>query len=161
MLKYKITKDQDLYTFNQEFLFLINKIDIIVLLRMWQILSKGIEEVKNSLLAFEAFEMLMIKICYMNSEITPEELLIRFDNNEKTNIPELTDERINEAKIFQSSTGIISTPKQLLDLLYEKNELDLYYILHNEVAISELKPGLIKIDPLNFIDNNFINKLKI
>lgn len=150
--KYKVLNDKEsLLGFNQQEVITVNALQIPFLSRSWQIMIKGLEEVKLSIMPFQALEMLLIRLCYLNTSKTPEEILAHFNN--KLDSMELNHD-----------TKITNT-EELLSTLYERNELDLYYILHNEVAIVELKQGIIKINPLNYTKvssfiQNIIKKLK-
>jgi DNA polymerase-3 subunit gamma/tau len=56
-----------------------DKISVAELARMWQMLSKGIIELKSSSNHKISFEMILIRICYMSNIVNFEQLLV--DNN--------------------------------------------------------------------------------
>ncbi|CAK6537199.1 MAG: DNA polymerase III subunit gamma/tau [Candidatus Midichloria mitochondrii] len=157
--KFKTLGDANYITgFSQSQLEKIQLLQISFLARSWQMLLKGLEEVKTSIMPLQALEMVLIRLCYLNASITPEEILSKLENSK------LDDDKPSESKPAPvQDTG--PSPKvndvdNLLTILYEKNELDLYYMLHNEVAIVEFEEGMMKINPLNYSPHGLVNMLK-
>ena len=145
--KSKVLNDKTLLLeFTSQDVKVIKPLQIPFLSRSWQVLLKGLEEIKLSTMPMQALEMLLIRLCYLNVSKTPEEILKQFNNSSNATIP-----TSNNVK-----TTSIESIDDLLSALYERNELDLYYILHNEVALVELQHGVVKINCLNYQANNFV-----
>ena len=58
------------------------KISVITITRFWQMFNKALVDVKNSYDPMLTLEMTIIKICYTNLTITPEEILKSFNNED-------------------------------------------------------------------------------
>ncbi|MSO14350.1 DNA polymerase III subunit gamma/tau [Rickettsiales endosymbiont of Trichoplax sp. H2] len=58
------------------------KISVITITRFWQMFNKALVDVKNSYDPMLTLEMNIIKICYANFTITPEEILKSFNNED-------------------------------------------------------------------------------
>ena len=114
----------------------IQQLHIPFLSRSWQVLLKGLDDLKKSSMQLQALEMLLIRLCYMSTSVTPEELLAggvaNTDNAQHDMI---------KSKAAGSDLLRIRDLDHLLLVLYEKNELSLYYKLYNEIGVVSLEHG--------------------
>ncbi|WHQ46901.1 MAG: DNA polymerase III subunit gamma/tau [Candidatus Midichloria sp.] len=147
--KFKTLNDKNYITgFNQLQLEKVQLLKISFLSRSWQVMLRGLKEIKISMMPLQALEMVLIRLCYLNSSITPEEILSKLDES-------------TQAIISNTEPSLkVSDINNLLAILYEKNELGLYYMLHNEIAIVEFKEGMMKINPLNYSPYGLVNMLE-
>lgn len=144
----------------------IETLQIPFLARSWQILLNGLEEIKKSSMPFKAFEMLLIKLCYMSVGPTPEEIL---HNGINTNVtpkdsiyPDKNAEQLSSSddsvdkKLYSKDPNLlqadpltrIDTIEDLMNRLYDRHSLELYHVLKNEVAIVSFQDGCIVLNPL-------------
>ena len=109
--------DQHIDEFNE-----ISQCGITQLIRSWQILIKGLDELKNEVNSIEIVSMIIVKLCYSSQTPMPEEILKRIDQkfikiNSITNFSK----NLNEPK-NTSNHSINSTPKDPIDTT-EKNDM--------------------------------------
>ncbi|GAT76815.1 DNA polymerase III gamma and tau chains, partial [Ehrlichia ruminantium] len=118
--------DSDIITSTQN-----NKIQSpIFLSRLWQILSKGIQEVKSSACVKQAANMLIIRLCYLSDLPSPKQIIEKLQNNVKAN-----------------ENGLEVNRKMLLALLKTNNMQDLY---------NQLSKSLLEITYNNDCTSNII-----
>lgn len=115
------------------------ELSIPFLSRSWQIIMKGIEELKNSDQQFLCLEMVLVRLGYYSASITPEEIIRKLESEQS----------VKTEKKHVKAMPSLSSAQQLLELLFNANELDLYQFLHNEVAIIAFNNNHIKINSLN------------
>lgn len=136
--------------------------DIPRLSRVWQMLFKGISELKYSDLPIATIEMLFIRICYLSSEPTPIELLSEI--KKKINQHTLTDNKTlsDNSLIQESSNQTLSTLtfEDIVALFKEKKEMFLYHHLKSDVAPVLISGNNLKIKLINHLDSNILNQLK-
>ncbi len=137
------------------------------LIRAWQVLIKGFEEIKNSHNEIDAGSMLIIKLCYSSKLPMPEELIkklnsfnskskiiknsqnIDFDekkNNNNTHA-KLNDTIPIEKEIIENlEKKIPNNLEEMLQLLIQSKEGLLHAQVINNVYIDSFKPGEIKLE---------------
>lgn len=62
---------------------LSNQLSVSVLSRSWQILLKGIDEAKRAPIAFQAVEMILIRLCYTSNLPTPADIITSLEKENK------------------------------------------------------------------------------
>jgi DNA polymerase-3 subunit gamma/tau len=62
---------------------LSDQLSVSVLSRAWQILLKGLDEAKRAPIAFQAAEMILIRLCYASNLPTPADIIARLEKEDK------------------------------------------------------------------------------
>jgi len=167
----------------------ISKHGMTQVIRTWQILIKGLEEIKNSNNEIDSGLMIIVKICYASRIPLPKEIInslnskISKSNNEdkaenleqenkKTNKHKnLTENFIELEQEIKTSTseGLpkinlepekLKTVDEMLNLLIKAKEALLHAQLINNVIIHDYKYGEIELELSNNAETNLIQKLK-
>jgi len=167
----------------------ISKHGMTQVIRTWQILIKGLEEIKNSNNEIDSGLMIIVKICYASRIPLPKEIInslnskISKSNNEdkaenleqenkKTNKHKnLTENSIELEQEIKTSTseGLpkinlepekLKTVDEMLNLLIKAKEALLHAQLINNVIIHDYKYGEIELELSNNAETNLIQKLK-
>ena len=60
-----------------------DQLSVSVLSRAWQILLKGLDEAKRAPIAFQAAEMILIRLCYASNLPTPADIIARLEKEDK------------------------------------------------------------------------------
>lgn len=123
-------------------------LSISLLSRMWQMLNKGIEEIKLSHLPFSALEMIMIRIAYA-AHLPSIEEIINSDQAE-TSIMKKRTLTVHQVK----------TPEDISNLLLSEKEVLLYHHFSSDVEIIEFKHNSLEIKLLDNAPKNFAIQLK-
>ena len=144
----------------------ISKQGITKLLRSWQVLIKGLDEIKNGINQIEIVSIIIVKLCYTSSTPMPEELIKKLDkkilNNSSNQINTKTIENkdvdlktsfnnsleskktyqhINkENKADSENKIILNNYEELLTFLIKKREALLHAQLINNVVIDSFEP---------------------
>ncbi|MEQ9116397.1 MAG: DNA polymerase III subunit gamma/tau [Rickettsiales bacterium] len=117
--------------------------------RIWQMLFKGISELKSSDLPIPTIEMLFIRICYLSSEPTPVEMASELKKKSKSTIDQVQ---------LPTNTPITNFGA-IVELLKKKKEMILYHHLRTDVIPLSLEGTHLKLKPT--VDGiGFINQLK-
>ncbi|CEI85170.1 DNA polymerase III subunit gamma/tau [Ehrlichia minasensis] len=124
--------------------------------RLWQMLFKGIQEVKSSNCTKHAANMLIIRLCYLSPLPSPKQIIDKIQDNIKTN---------NKPDNYK---------KELLELLKINNMQDLYnQIYESDLEITNYNDGILNIkcnntlskdlhdDLLNFLNSSTNKKWNI
>jgi len=69
-----------------------DKLSVSVLSRVWQILLKGMEEAKRSPIAFQAVEMILIRLCFTSNLPTPADIIASLEKEDKNINPSIIDD---------------------------------------------------------------------
>lgn len=109
-----------------------DKSDIANLTTIWQVLFKGIQDLKQATCLFEAAEVLVIKLAYL------------------VGLPSL-DKIIHESKVVRGKAEVLSKPmdqiqlqlqfKDVVELFQQHNEMMLYYQLRSDVEVVDYSVG--------------------
>ena len=144
----------------------ISKQGITKLLRSWQVLIKGLDEIKNGINQIEIVSIIIVKLCYTSSTPMPEELIKKLDkkilNNSSNQINTKTIENkdvdlktsfnnsleskktyqyINKENKADSENKItLNNYEELLTFLIKKREALLHAQLINNVVIDSFEP---------------------
>ncbi|MDZ5761958.1 DNA polymerase III subunit gamma/tau [Candidatus Cyrtobacter comes] len=121
----------------------LKNIDFTFILRSWQVLMKGFEDMRYSPSQLQALEMLIIKLCYLNEKITPQDML---EQHEESNIPKTTkictkthtQNHTVEAEQQRIKSSTITCIGDILELLYANKELNLYNVFYHKIYIMDL-----------------------
>ena len=147
----------------------ISEKGITKLLRSWQVLIKGLDEIKIGISQIEIVSIIIVKLCYTSSTPMPEELIKKLDkkilnnSSNQTNSKTIenkdvdlktslnasleskkTDQHVNKENQANSENKIIlNNYEELLTFLIEKREALLHAQLINNVVIDSFEPGKI------------------
>jgi DNA polymerase-3 subunit gamma/tau len=128
---------------------LAKQLDMPYIARSWQMMLKGLEEVKTAFDPYASFEMVLIRLAFAASLPTPEEILRnmssdapiakRADNSNEpsTSIETTRFPRRNEED--SKSNHSILNFNDILSLLYNSDEMMLYHQLKNDVQFVKLE----------------------
>lgn len=114
-----------------------------VLTRLWQMLLKGISEVKLAQSPLSALEMLLVRIAYAAQLPTPVEIIKNLETEKKT--PELAEQR----SVASGQWSVINSFEQAVELFSKNREILLYTQLKTDVRLVSFEVGKIemKISP--------------
>ncbi len=147
----------------------ISEHGITKLLRSWQVLIKGLDEIKSGINQIEIVSIIIVKLCYTSSAPMPEELIKKLDKkilnnssnhtntktieNKNIDLKNTTGETLesdktyrsisNEDKVDNENKFSFNTFDELLTFLIEKREALLHAQLINNVVIDSFEPGKI------------------
>lgn len=112
---------------------------------LWQIFSNGMTEIKNSHNQHITMQMLIIKAIHASNLPKMEELMqIK------------TEQKIQDNNISSRATSI----HDFLKFCHNQNELDIYYLLLNEVGIDNYGNNILEIACVNNIQKEILDKIK-
>ncbi|MFN7038145.1 MAG: DNA polymerase III subunit gamma/tau [Alphaproteobacteria bacterium] len=132
-----------------------NNLHIPALTSLWQMLLKGIQEVKEASNKLSASEMILIRICYAANLPSPIDLINDLKKDNNSLIPEAR-EVSPKSKETESNKPPIEGPpvnasiksfQDLVNLCYSKQELILFHYLVEEVHLINFEPGKIEFKP--------------
>ena len=126
-----------------------------ILTRLWQMLLKGVSEVKIAPSPLSALEMLLVRVAYSAQLPTPVEIIKNLDTEKKT--PELVVQRVEER--VQRSEEIVSSFEQAVELFNKNREMLLYTKLRNDVWLSSFSSGKIELKISPDLPRDFPNKI--
>ena len=147
----------------------ISEHGITKLLRSWQVLIKGFDEIKNGINQIEIVSIIIVKLCYTSSTPMPEELIKKLDKKILNNSPNQTNTETienksidlktipgkslerdqtyqpinNEIKADSGNKISLNNFEELLTFLIEKREALLHAQLVNNVVIDSFEHGKI------------------
>ena len=147
----------------------ISEHGITKLLRSWQVLIKGLDEIKNGINQIEIVSIIIVKLCYTSSTPMPEELIKKLDKkilnnssnqlNAKTIVNKSIDQKTtidkslesnntnqlknNENKVDCENKISLNNFEELLTFLIENREALLHAQLVNNVVIDNFQNGRI------------------
>ena len=154
------------------------KISMASLGMIWQILFKGYQELQSGFHLFQHGEMLIIRLIYLYSGPSPDDLIKKIENNieindyqneaSKSSIThnQPADKVNNNKEVVENSEEIdtevklsnvlsINSFRQLVDLFYQKREGILHTLLYNNVKLVSFKEGEIIINTEAITDPHF------
>ena len=126
---------------------LATKLSMHTITANWQLLIKGIQEVRMADAPFQATEMLLIRMAYMSDVPPPEQLLAEVKKNAETSVKQVP--QIQEQKLeSQTSVKAPERPrttfqniKEIYELAHKSGELILACHIETFIHPIEIKPG--------------------
>jgi DNA polymerase III subunit gamma/tau len=128
---------------------LASQLDMPYIARSWQMMLKGLEEVKTAFDPYASFEMVLIRLAFAASLPTPEEVLRNMSNDapiakraDNSNEPSTSIEATRLPKRDEEgskSNHSILNFNDVLSLLYNSDEMMLYHQLKNDVQFVKLE----------------------
>lgn len=149
-----------------------DKVSIAVLSKIWQMMLKGISELAIAPVQIDALEMILIRIAYSASLPTPSEILNDVKKNSNlslsagsqaaANVPSRMMPSFEEPQIqgSRSAKVVINSPEELIKYMEDSKQMLMMYALKNDVAISELSHGFIKMTLSEKASNDFMLNLQ-
>lgn len=135
----------------QKYTTLSSKLTISFLNRAWQIISKGIEEVKYAYHPFPACEMVLIRLIYSSTLPSIEELL-RSNKDDRSPTTATTPPTPSSATITPQTQVAAASPhpeqlgiEYILKLCLEHEEMMLHHHLTADLVVINIKPGNIQV----------------
>jgi DNA polymerase-3 subunit gamma/tau len=130
------------------------------IVRLWQILIKGIEELRYAPSESQAGSMIIIKLCYGSSLPDPSELieilskkkLLNKDTNDKTDDLSIDQNISSNINIIDLESNIPKSFGEMLEILLKNKEALLHAQIINNVHLIDFQKGFIEIrlkDPSN------------
>jgi DNA polymerase-3 subunit gamma/tau len=126
-----------------------------ILTRLWQMLLKGISEVKLAPSPLSALEMLLVRIAYSSQLPTPVKIIKNLDTQKKT--PELVFQAVDSN--VQESDQVAENFEQAVELFNKNRELLLYTQLKNDVWLVAFEVGKIDLKISTDLSRDFITKV--
>ncbi len=144
------------------------QLDMPYLARSWQMMLKGLEEMKGSFDPFTCFEMVLIRLAYAANLSTPEEVLQSISaapvaakqaNNSNEKLEPLAKAGLpRRAEISSKPSSTVVNFNDLLALLHDKDEMILYHQLKNDVQFVKVDGQTLT---LKFLDSAAKNLSKV
>ncbi len=153
---------------------LSSKISLNNLNIIWQILFKGYQELQNGYHLFQHGEMIILRIIYLSSGLSPDDLLKKFSEeenispsknvnleqsnkiDEKNKILNFKKELIENNKSFEKKNYLeIQDYRQFVEMFYKNREGILHTKLYNEVTLISFKDGEVVINAEKISDKSF------
>lgn len=116
---------------------LAESLSMAALIRAWQVLSKGYEEVTRSPLPGQAMEMVLMRLCYLSDLPSAENLLAVVQNGGR--MPQLA-----QAAPVEASKTLPNTYQELMAVVAQAKEPIIYSHLIHDVHLLDYKPGYLK-----------------
>lgn len=156
-----------------------DNLEIAYLTRLWQVILKGLSEIKIAPDSFAAAQMIMIRISYMSDLPTPDIIIAQFENNQlqhlepkKTALAEVpvtqggADKKFvtiaTEAKVVADDAALnirIDNFAQLVDLFKKNGEILLYNWLEGNVRLVAFEQGRLEIAICDSVPADFAGKI--
>ncbi|MBN8827687.1 MAG: DNA polymerase III subunit gamma/tau [Sphingobacteriia bacterium] len=153
---------------------LTERLSMPVITRLWNMLLKGLEEVRNSPHEYMALEMVMARLCFVTHYPTPIDLLnnsepltLNGNNNIKSTISaksETVSSAVQRTNIIQAKKEFSSNPTsyiEILDLLASQKNYDLLNNLRFYGSLVKFDTNYIEINLSKFEEANPDEKLII
>lgn len=131
------------------------KLSMPVITRLWQMLLKGINEVKFAPSSLSALEMLLVRVAYASSLPTPAEIVKSLEAEKKN--PELGNSQAENRKkqVFVS----VRSFEEAVELFRNNNEILLYNQLRNDVWLNNFETGKIELKISESLSRDFTGKI--
>jgi len=129
--------------------------DLINLTSVWQIISKGAQELKGLSNKLQAIEMLMIRICYLSKLPSLEKIIS--GPHEEIEVPKFEKPAPPVASVEKSKE--ISSFNEVIELFRKNKEIVLYHQLMDEVELISFCPGAIEMRLSKALPNDFSNQI--
>jgi len=131
----------------------------------WQMLLKGLDEVKNSTFPFPTLEMFLIRLSYLKHLPQPEDCFkqesISLQINNKAQLPAFLEVGSKENVPFATvDTKAYESIDSILNLLLTSNEIILYHNLKNDVKIISVENCKLTISLMDTAPKGFTLKLQ-
>lgn len=126
--------------------------DIPRLSRIWQMLFKGLGELKYSEMPIQTTEMIFIRICYLADKPTPAEIVTQIKKNSNASVTESIPTDKNEDVFAQWS--------KMVELFKQHKEMILYYHLKQDIALKSIKDNCIEVSLLHHVEPSIIKDIK-
>ena len=131
-----------------------------ILTRLWQMLLKGVSEVKLAPSPLSALEMLLVRVAYGSQLPTPAELVKTLETEKKS--PELGGASsvisLSSSEQRTTDSGQPSTFHQAVELFNKNRELLLYTQLKNDVRLVSFEPQKVTLNISSNLPRDFIGK---
>lgn len=128
--------------FVQRGLDVVSELSVPILTRLWQILLKGLQEIREAPCMKAAGEMVMIRLCYVSKMPTPDQLMDLLKNTPVA--PPLSSPALVAPVDTTASVVIPTSFQEVVDLCLEKSEVLLHAALKNDVHLVTFKSGLVE-----------------
>lgn len=150
------------------------RIEVPTLNLAWQIMLKGLSDLKNAPNVFNALEMLLIKLCFMSDLPDPSELMKKIKNNDDLTLndvkkkPEIiikneqqTNLSISKIKDAANQNRQIKSFFDIQKILNDKKEFMMAFNFANDVHLINFdETGVIEICVTDKVPKDFIPNLK-
>lgn len=123
---------------------LSGSLSIPFLARSWQMLLKGLDEIKIAHMPFPAFEMLIIRFCHLSEMQTPAEIIKELNRSSAIQKQEPMNENAEATSIQQTQKKTlehrsINSFEDILKAVSDANEMMLYYHLKDSVHFGKIE----------------------
>lgn len=136
---------------------LANNCSIATLTIIWQMILKGINEMRISNNQLIAAEMLIIRLCHLSNIPTPTALIEKIESGSLGEFAENTNSLVHA--ISHKPKLSINNFEELTQLFHHHREMLLYQYLVNDVHLIEFEPLKIKVRHTNSVPLHFVKKV--
>lgn len=121
-----------------------DKLDVARIARIWELLNASIYDIKNAHRPFNALEMTLIRIAHLSKLPAPEELLkqLKGGHQASSGLPQSITTKTPANAIS------LKTNSEVLQALYDADEMLLHHHLKTDAEIKSVEPGKIEIGVL-------------
>ena len=128
---------------NQQLQDIASKLSIPTLTRLWQILLKGQQEIKQSHAQELAAEMVLIRCCYVQELLSAPAVKL-------TAAPIATPVPVVPTAVVKiASKPCPATFQELVQLFHEQRQMLLYHHLHDDVVLVSMQEQVLELRPLD------------
>lgn len=143
---------------------LSSNLSVSFLARAWQMLLKGLDEVKNSHLPFAALEMLLIRLCYVSDMPTPVEIIRELSKGESSTQKSPVNENAKDVSGQQTQKKTLLTRpvkifEDVLQVASDADEMMLYYHLKDSVHFGSIEGNKLSLKLLAGCPKSILNDL--
>ncbi len=129
---------------------IIQSVDFTFILRGWQVLIRGFQDMKYAPSQLHALEMLIIKLCYLNETTIPQKLLESCNTKQQSvghhskadskadNPPTVVHQDVQNPNDNNEQQCAINSVKDILEALYKSREFQLYNIFYHKISVIEI-----------------------
>jgi DNA polymerase-3 subunit gamma/tau len=126
----------------EEYKTLADKLAIPYLARLWQMLLKGLDEVKIAYSPFAALEMLMIRITHASNLPSPEDIIRKFETSgtPPPKAPPIANSNTvpTQSNNIQNSAPNMASFEQIIETCFEHDEMIIYHHLRTNTQFISL-----------------------
>lgn len=126
---------------------LSDNVEVSTLARTWQMLSKGLDEIRFSASQFQALEMILIRIAYMSSLPPAEEIIEKLKTRPKASVSDQQNTASREPEAQKKT--LISSFEEIMQALFTGDEMMLYHQVKSGLVCTNFLPNYLELKASN------------
>jgi DNA polymerase-3 subunit gamma/tau len=135
----------------------LEKITIEFLSTLWQMMMKGLQEIKLFSNQLSAAEMLLVRLCYITQLPLPSELIDRLNLKQRNNTQY---ETLNLEANKSKDTLSLSSFEQVLELFKKNKEMVIYHHLYEDVQLIKFEKNQITLNANEFVPKDLAKQVE-